>query len=417
MIRTLSQELTERGLVFQHSAEKVEDILEGKQHTFYLGADPTADSLTVGNLVAYVLARHLRNHGHKVILLIGGGTGLIGDPSGKNEERQLSSAEDVQARAAKLAKQVEHLLDDDELKVVDNYTWLSGVSFLEFLRDVGKHFTVNTMMKRESVARRIDSETGISFTEFTYSLLQAYDFYHLFKEENCTLQIGGSDQWGNMVAGIELIRKKLGKEAHVLTLPLIVDKKSGKKFGKSEGNAVWLDSEMTSPYAFYQFWLHTDDDATIDLLKKYTFLELEKIAELKEALEQAPEKREAQQALAWEVTRFVHGEEQAEAAKKVSDILFGGASLEGISASEQELLLREAPSYAVSAAVSILDLLTETGLAQSRREAKDFVKSGAVTINGEKIEDMGAEISSAEYSDQLVMLRRGKKNKCVLSFE
>ena len=254
----LSEILKSRGYVYQHSSETLEEITDGKKRTVYLGVDPTADSIHVGNLAAYMLLRHFADAGHKVILLIGGGTGMIGDPK-PDVERPLLSIEEITARSEKLKVQAEKVLGGIEVQLLNNYDWLGSLDLISFLRDTGKYFTVNSLIKKDAISARMDSEEGISFTEFSYPLLQGYDFWHLFKEYKCDVQIGGSDQWGNIVAGVELIRRKENKTAYALTIPIVTDKGSGKKFGKSEGNAVWLDAEKTSPYAFYQFWFNASD--------------------------------------------------------------------------------------------------------------------------------------------------------------
>src|SRR3989344_782107 len=300
----LSEILKSRGYVYQHSSEKLGEITDGPKRTVYLGVDPTADSIHVGNLAAYMLLRRFADAGHKVILLIGGGTGMIGDPK-PDVERPLLSLEEITERSAKLKAQAERLLGGVGVELVNNHDWLDKLKLIPFLRDTGKYFTVNSLIKKDAISARMDSEEGISFTEFSYPLLQAYDFWHLYKKHKCDVQIGGSDQWGNIVAGVELIRRKENKTAYALTIPIIVDKASGKKFGKSEGNAIWLDAEKTSPYAFYQFWLGASDESVAEYLKLFTLVEDMEIGAVMELQNRDAKERHAQKTLAREVTALV----------------------------------------------------------------------------------------------------------------
>ncbi len=412
---SLADELKERGFIYQYSTEKLEEILD-KKRVIYLGADPSADSIHVGHLVVYMLVYHLVKAGNKAILLTGGATALIGDPSGKDQERQFQDEETISNNALKLTRQIESLLKVDNIEMVNNDDWFSRMNVMEFLREVGKHFTVNNMIRKESVAKRIQSENGISFTEFSYTLLQGYDFYYLNEKKDCDLQVGGSDQWGNIVSGIELVRRKTGKEVYGITASLLLDKKTGKKFGKSEGGAVWLDPEKTSPYAFYQFWLNTDDVNAIDYLKLFTILSLEEIEKINNDFKNYPEQRSAQKNLAFEVTKFVHGEDVANSARKISEIMFEGEGVASLSDDEKELLLKEAPSFNVYEEMSIIDILVDSKLAQSKREAREFVENGAVTINNDKITDTMFRFNPELTDGSLAILKRGKKNKIVLSF-
>lgn len=394
----LSQELQDRGFINQFSGESLEEIVDGEKRTVYLGVDPTADSIHIGNLTVYMLMRHLADGGHKIILLVGGGTGLLGDPK-DTEERELPDESQITERAEKLKSQVSALLDT-EVTVVNNADWLKSLSLIDFMRNIGKHFTVNQMIKKEIIAKRLRDESPISYTEFAYAPLQGYDFLHLFKNHNCDVQVGGSDQWGNIMSGVELIRKKESATAYALTAPLITDKATGRKFGKSEGNAVWLSADMTSPYKFYQFWLNVDDSDVVDRLKIFTLLHFEEISKLEEAVKANPAAREAQKTLAYEVTKFIHGETAAENAKGVSEILFGGRDVESITTEEVDILKAEAPTLHVSENVDIVDALVEAKLAGSKTEARKLVENG------------GASIS--EFANDIAILRKGKKNLSVL---
>jgi len=412
---SLANELRERGFIYQFSTENLEDILD-KKRTIYLGVDPNADSIHVGHLVTYMLAYHLVQAGHKLILLIGGATALIGDPSGKDQERPYQEKDDVAKNALSLTKQIENLLKIDNIEMVNNYDWFSEMNVMEFLRETGKHFTVNNMIRKDSVAKRIQSENGISFTEFSYTLLQGYDYFYLNKEKGCDLQIGGSDQWGNIVSGIELIRRKTSREVYGITVPLILDKSTGKKFGKSEGNAVWLDAEKTSPYVFYQFWLNMNDVDVLSNLKLFTILNLDEIAKLENEIKTYPEQRLAQKTLAYEMTKFVHGEITAKEVKIISEILFSGEGIEGLDELGKEMILREAPSFNVYESMGLVDILVDSKLAKSKREAREFIENGAVSIDNDKITDTMFRLDPKLTKNTLAILKRGKKNKCILSF-
>ncbi len=405
----LSEELTARGFVNQFSAESLGTILDEEKRTVYLGIDPTADSAHLGNLVTWMLLSHLHKGGHKVIFLVGGGTGMIGDPK-PDAERVLVESEELKRRVSCLAEQAKNLLGSNEITFVDNLEWLGELGLIAFLRDIGKHFTVNELVKKDAIAKRMEGEVGISYTEFAYPLLQAYDYLELNRRYSCDLQIGGSDQWGNIIAGVDLIRRKEQKTAYALTVPLIVDKATGKKFGKSEGNAVWLDAEKTSPYAFYQFWLNSSDESVVDYLKLFTFLSLEEIASIEQDFANDKSSRLAQKRLAFAVTALVHGEEVAVAAERVSGILFGGATLSGLNDKEKEMLKQNAPTFGEYKGKNVIDVLVESGLASSKREAREFVEGGAVSLNGEKVIDVEKVFSQMDIS----ILKRGKKSLVVL---
>lgn len=402
----LSEELTARGFIYQHSADTT-TILDGEKRTVYLGIDPTADAIHVGNLVPFMMLNHIMKAGHRVILLLGGGTAMIGDPSGRDTERELASVEKIRAQAAAMEAGVRSLSTGD-ITFVNNYDWLSQLSALDFMREVGKHFTVNAMIKKESVAKRMESEQGISYTEFSYSLLQGYDYLHLHQHHGADVQIGGSDQWGNLIAGVELIRRVTGHEVYALTMPLIVDKASGKKFGKSMGNAVWLSRHKTTPYELYQFWLNTSDESVIEYLKLFTFLTLEEITALETEHNSNKAARVAQRRLADEVVRFVHGESARVGASLATDVLFGATEITSLTPEEQELIKAEAPIKTISDS-PLVDLLVETELASSKREARQFIAEGAIALNNTVLTDENL-IITGQLQD-IAILRRGKKNR------
>jgi tyrosyl-tRNA synthetase len=406
---TLSEILQARGFVNQFSSETLAEITDGEKRALYLGVDPTAESIHVGNLAGYMLLRHFAEAGHKVVLLIGGGTGMIGDPK-PDVERPLTPPEVVAARADKLTSQARQLLGGVELEVVNNADWLAPLSLIDFLRDIGKHFTVNALIKKDAISARLGSEEGISYTEFAYPLLQAYDFWHLFREKGVTVQVGGSDQWGNITAGVELIRRKEGKMVYALTLPIIVDKSTGKKFGKSEGNAVWLDPKMTTPFEFYQFWLNASDESVEDYLKIFTLLSLEDIASVVHEQRENPGARAAQKKLALEATAIVHGRGEAEAARDASDVLFGVAELTPETA---HALRTGAPMQKVAEGDALADVLVLSSLASSKREARQFLDDGAVLLAGAKT-DGGRLIGSGDFLEGVAILKRGKKHAVVL---
>ena len=414
------EELKERGLVFQTTDEEalVKALTEG-QVSYYTGYDPTADSLHLGHLVAILTSRRLQMAGHKPYALVGGATGLIGDPSFKDAERSLQTKETVDGWVVKIQNQLSRFLDfengDNKAVMVNNYDWFGNISFIDFLRDVGKYFTVNAMMSKESVKKRI--ETGISYTEFAYQIMQGYDFYELNDKYNVTLQIGGSDQWGNMTAGTELIRRKADKAGHVMTVPLITDA-TGKKFGKSEGNAVWLDADKTSPYEMYQFWLNVMDDDAVRFLKIFTFLSLDEIAEIEKEFNAARHERLAQKVLAREVVTLVHGEEAYKEAIKITEQLFAG-NIKSLSAEELKQGLNNVPNYAVSDDDNrnIVEMLVAAKISPSKRQAREDVQNGAIYINGERVQDLDYTLSDDDKIDnELTVIRRGKKKYFVLTY-
>lgn len=419
MTADLFQELKERGLVYQTTdKDSLVKHLNEESVKLYVGFDPTADSLHIGHLLPILMLRRFQQHGHVPIALVGGGTGMIGDPSFKDQERQLNTLETVQNWSQSIKNQLSRFIDFDNEEnpaiIANNYEWLGKLSMIDFLRDVGKNFTINYMMSKESVKRRI--ETGISYTEFAYQLLQAYDFLKLYDNYGCLLQLGGSDQWGNITSGIELMRRERDVQGYALTMPLIT-KADGTKFGKSEGNAVWLDAEKTTPYEFYQFWINTDDRDVIKFLKYFTFLSLEEIAEIEKEFTAAPETRVAQKALAKEVTTLVHGKEAYEQAVHISQALFSG-NIKELSVSEIKQGFKGVPSYTVpqEADLKLLELLVSSGLVQSKRQAREDIQNGAIYINGERVQDLEYQISDTDKIGNMIVLRRGKKKYFLLQF-
>ncbi|WP_347102967.1 tyrosine--tRNA ligase [Streptococcus anginosus] len=413
-------ELKERGLVFQTTDEEAlrKALAEGNV-SFYSGYDPTADSLHLGHLVPILVMKHLQLAGHKPYALVGGATGLIGDPSFKDTERSLQTKDTVEGWVRSIQAQVSRFLDfengDNKAEMVNNYDWFSDISFIDFLRDVGKYFTINYMMSKESVKKRI--ETGISYTEFAYQIMQGYDFFELNRQYGVTLQIGGSDQWGNMTAGTELLRRKADKTAHVITVPLITDA-TGKKFGKSEGNAVWLNADKTSPYEMYQFWMNVMDADAVRFLKIFTLLPLDEIEEIGKQFETAPHERLAQKILAREVVTFVHGEKAYKEALNITEQLFAG-NIKNLSVKELKQGLRGVPNYQVKADdnLNIVELLVTAGVVNSKRQAREDVQNGAIYVNGERIQDLDYRLTDADkLENELTVIRRGKKKYFVLTY-
>lgn len=417
------QDLEQRGLINQVTdKEGLQKHLAKHQVTLYCGFDPTADSLHIGHLVPITMLKRFQKAGHRPIALVGGGTGMIGDPSGRSTERSLNTAEVVQGYADKIKQQISRLLDFDkgENPVVarNNHDWLAQMTIIDFLRDTGKHFSINYMLAKESVSARI--EQGISFTEFSYMLLQSLDFLKLYEQENCTLQIGGSDQWGNITAGMELIRRSrenLDEDIDVfgLTVPLIT-KADGTKFGKTSGGAIWLDPEKTTPYEFYQFWINTDDRDVIKFIRFFTFLSEEEIEELAASLKNEPEKRLAQKRLAEEMTAFVHGREALEQAQKISQALFSG-DLKQLTVEEIKQGFKDVPTYHAEKETSLVDLLVAAKISSSKRQAREDITNGAIYINGERQQDVQYVLSEQDrIEDEVTIIRRGKKKYYVIHF-
>jgi tyrosyl-tRNA synthetase len=380
---TLSEELTWRGFVNQ-TTYKDNTELDKQPITFYWGVDPSASSMTIGNLAAAMMVRHFIEHGHKAILLVGGATGMIGDPDGKAQERELISPKELEANKKGIEAQYKQVFGGQDFKLVDNYDWFKDIGYLQFLRDVGKHVPMRQMLGRDFVQTRLSEDgAGISYAEFSYVLIQGYDFVHLNKEHGVTLQVCGSDQWGNSIAGVDLIRRLNGKEAHVWSAPLVINKTTGVKFGKSEDGAVWLDEKLTSPYKFYQFWLNVDDAGVEDYLKIYTLLSKDEIEKVMVQFDSDRAGRLAQKTLAYEVTKLVHGQDKADAVVNASGVLFGQESFLSIGQKEIQVLRGELPS--VKAADDLYQMVVEAGLASSKSEARQFHASGAIAVNGEKV--------------------------------
>ncbi|GGH77333.1 tyrosyl-tRNA synthetase [Pullulanibacillus pueri] len=414
------QDLEYRDLLFQVTdKEELRKALE-KPITLYCGFDPTADSLHVGNLLQIVVLKRFQDAGHKPIALVGGGTGLIGDPSGRSTERQLNEQNIVEAWGGKLKDQLSRFLNfsdgDNRALLANNYDWLSSISLISFLRDIGKHFPINYMLSKDSVTSRMDS--GISYTEFSYMMLQAYDYLNLFEKEGARLQIGGSDQWGNITAGLELIRRSGHEEqAFGLTMPLITNS-DGQKLGKSMGNGIWLDPVKTTPYEFYQFWINTDDRDVIRFIKYFTFLSKEEIDRLEKEVKTAPEKRVAQKRLAEELTTFVHGEDALQQAIKITEALFSG-DIKSLSASDIQQGFKDVPSYTVETKedIGLIDLLVQAGVSPSKRQAREDISNGAIYINGERQTEMGYIVTEQDrIEDQFILLRRGKKKYTLVQY-
>ena len=411
---SLLDELSWRGMVYQHT-DGLADALATTEVSGYVGFDPTAPSLHVGNLVPVMGLAHLQRAGHRPIALVGGGTGLIGDPSGKTSERPLASAEEIESNSRAIARQLERFLDFTGAKaarMLDNAAWLKPLKAVEFMRDVGKHFTVNYMLAKDSVQSRI--EGGISFTEFSYMLLQAYDFLELSRREGVTLQMGGSDQWGNITAGLELIRRVDGRTAHALTLPLVTTA-SGTKFGKTESGAVWLDPARTSPYKFYQYWINADDRDASKYLRLFTMLSKQEIEALDKLTVSAPEKRGAQQALAREVTARVHGADAARVAEEVSQVLFGKTDPTSLGEPVLLALSEEVPFAEVPAVPGLLDALVTLKLAASKGAARRLVEQGGVYLNGQRVMGSTEMTAATPLAGRYYLLRKGARDYGLLA--
>ena len=380
---TLSEELAWRGFVHQTTFPNITD-LDKEPRKFYWGCDPSADSLTIGNLAAGMMARVFMKHGFEATLLIGGATGMIGDPK-DDEERSLKSLDEIEGNKKGITEQYSRIFSGMPFQLVDNYDWFKDIGYLQFLREVGKQFSMSQLLDREFVKARVgEGKSGLSYAEFSYSLIQGYDFLHLFREHGVTLQLCGSDQWGNSLSGVELIRKNESGEAHVWSTPLIINRSTGKKFGKSEGGAVWLDENKTSVFKYYQFWLNADDEGVIDYLKVYTTLEKDEIDRLEEAAKQNPGAREAQKTLAYEATKLLHGEARAENARNVTAALFGDTPFAQLLSEELDMLALEIP---VSTSSHVINALVTSGVVASNGEARRLIDAGAISINGEKISE------------------------------
>lgn len=414
----LFEELRWRGMI--HSmAEGVEEVLAREKVTAYIGFDPTADSLHIGSLLPIMVLVHLQRHGHTPIALAGGGTGMIGDPSFKAKERQLLSEEQLARNLEGIKAQLAHFLAFEGVpnpaRLVNNADWLCKLNLIEFLRDTGKYFTVNYMTAKDSVKTRLDSEEGLSFTEFSYMLLQAYDFLRLYQDYGCTFQMGGSDQWGNITAGTELIRRAIDGKAYALTVPLITTS-TGVKFGKTEAGTVWLDARRTSPFRFYQYWLNTSDEDVVPYLKYFTLLDRDEIAALERAVAAEPHLRAAQRRLAEEVTRAVHGEAGLQNAQQATEVLFGERDLAGLSADDLLDIFAEVPSSAVPASdlqeegLSLVDLIADCKLERSKKQARTLIEGGGLYLNAARVDDVEQRITLDDAIEgRVIVLRKGKK--------
>lgn len=405
---TLSEELQWRGFVHQTTLPDLR-VLDNQKWTFYHGFDASADSQTVGNLAAMMLDRVFLRHGHKAIMLAGGATSLIGDPGGKDKERPLQDEKTIAHNIDRAEDQLKKILDGYKFKMVNNIDWLKDVKLLPFLRDVGKNFSMNSLVQRDFIAKRLEnSDAGISYTEFSYTLLQGYDFLHLYDHMGCTLQLGGSDQWGNCLSGVELIRRLRGGEAHVITLPLIVNKTTGKKFGKSEEGAIWLEESKTPVFAFYQFWLNVDDDGVETYLKIFTELDQPTINLVMAEFNANRALRMAQRVLAYEVTKLVHGQKRADEAVTITKVLFGEANFLELAKDEMNVLKKELP--VVKAQGDMAQILVAATLASSKAEARNFLKSGAVSVNGQKAGPDNLDLFVKGNN----LLRRGKNHFAII---
>ncbi len=401
---TLYEELMWRGLIKDVAGEDLQKKLDEEKITFYWGTDPTADSLHLGHYSSLVTAKRLAKAGHHPILLVGGATGLIGDPR-PTAERELISKETVEKNLEGIRNQVSKIFDG-KAEVVNNYEWTKDISFLDFLRDVGKYINVNYMLNKDIINRRLD--TGITYAEFSYTLIQGNDFLHLFQEKNCIMQVEGSDQWGNITTGIDLIKKKLNKTAYGFTMPLILDK-YGNKFGKSEGNALWLDKNKTSSYELYQYLINTDDEMVIHYLKVFTFLSKEEIEKIEKEQLQHPESRVAQKALAREIITDLHGKEEFEKAEEMSQLLFSG-NIQKLSVNDLRIGLKDVPHFDIKVELNLVEFLVNHKIASSKREAREWITAGSITVNGERITDLEFIVSKEDALEQtLTIVRRGKK--------
>lgn len=417
----LLQDLQWRGVIYQQTDEEgIKETLENEKISLYCGVDPTADSMHIGHLLPYLTLRRFQKAGHRPIVLVGGATGLIGDPSGKSEERKLQTLEAVQHNADCIKKQLQQIFDfegENGAIMVNNYDWAGSMDIVTFLRDYGKHVGVNYMLAKDTIANRL--ETGISFTEFTYTILQAMDFLHLYENHNCKMQVGGSDQWGNITTGLELIRKMApeGSKAFGLTIPLVT-KADGTKFGKTESGAIWLDPEKTSPYEFYQFWINTADADVVKYLKFFTFLSKEEIEALEVSVQEEPHLRKAQKTLAEEMTRLIHGEDALQQAIKISEALFSG-DVRTLTAAEIKQGFKDVPSYehTSSEEIGLIDLLVESKISPSKRQAREDVSNGAIYVNGERITELEYMVTNADRMEgQFTIIRRGKKKYYLIKY-
>jgi tyrosyl-tRNA synthetase len=395
----LSEELQWRGFVNQTTFKDLTELDKGSL-SFYFGVDPSADSMQIGNLAAAMMVRHFIDHGHKAFLLVGGATGMIGDPDGKKDERNLKTLDEIAKNKAGIAAQYRQVFAGKPFTIVDNYDWFNTINYLDFLRNVGKYVPMSQMLGRDFVKARLGEEgSGISYAEFSYSLIQGYDFLHLYRAHGVTLQVCGADQWGNSITGVDLIRRIEGQEAHVYSTPLVINKATGVKFGKSEGGAVWLDPQKTSVYKFYQFWLNTDDEGVIDYAKIYTLLSKEELETLEREHQENPRARKAQRTLAREVTTLVHGKERCESVERVTNVLFGGSDVASLTDMDLDALAEEIPT--ADAGKTIVETLVDAGVATSNGEARRLINGGAISLNGMKV-------AEDALIHELALIKKGK---------
>ena len=417
----LLQDLQWRGIIYQQTDEEgLKEQLQKEATSLYCGVDPTADSMHIGHLLPFLTLRRFQQAGHKPIILVGGATGMIGDPSGKTQERQLQTVEAIQHNVKCLQKQLGRIFDfegENGAVMTNNFDWIGSLDMITFLRDYGKHIGINYMLAKDTIASRLD--TGISFTEFTYTILQAIDFKHLYENYNCKIQLGGSDQWGNIITGLDLIRKTQGEgaKAYGLTIPLVT-KSDGTKFGKTEGGAVWLDAEKTTPYEFYQFWINTADQDVVNYLKIFTFLSKEEIEALEASVETEPHLRKAQKALAEEMTRLVHGQDALDKAINITQALFSG-NVKELSANDIKQGFKDVPSYVPAAddELTLVELLVNAKISPSKRQAREDITNGAISINGDKVTDLSYVLSAEDrIEEQFTVIRRGKKKYTLIKY-
>ena len=406
----LYDELKWRGLIKDVTSPELEEKLNNGGMTFYIGTDPTADSMHIGHLSSFLISKRLKDAGHNPILLVGGATGQIGDPRPTTERKMIDKAE-VQHNFNCLKEQAERIFG---FEVVNNYDWIKDINTIDFLRDYGKYFNINYMLDKDIIRRRLD--TGITFTEFSYMILQSLDFLHLHETRGVNLQVAGSDQWGNITAGVDLIRKKTGDEVYAFTMPLVTTK-DGKKFGKSEGNALWLDKNKTSSYELYQYLVNVEDEMVIDYLKIFTFLSKEEIENIEKQHKEKPEERLAHKTLAKEIITFIHGEEEYNKAIKISKALFSG-NIKELNAKEIEDGFKDVPSFNITEQTTLIDILVNNNICQSRREAREFLTAGSITLNGEKVQDENMIINKdLAIENKFIVIRRGKKKYYLGKFE
>ena len=414
---TLSEELEWRGFVNQTTIKDIA-LLDGEPISFYWGVDPSANSMQIGNLAAAMMARAFIKHGHHAVLLVGGATGMIGDPDGKAQERDLLTLEQIQENKKAITEQYNQVFNGMTFETVDNYDWFKNLNYLEFLRAVGKHVPMRVMLNREFVQSRLGEDgAGISYAEFSYSLIQGYDFLHLYKDYGVTLQICGADQWGNSIAGVDLIRRIAGGEAHVWSTPLVMNRATGKKFGKTEDGAIWLDEKKTSVFKLYQFWINADDEGVGEYLKIYTDMDKPTIDEILESHNEMRSSRLAQKHLAFEVTKIVHGQLRAESVRRISEVLYGDEPYDTLSSSDFKELKSELPTFIVKVGDNMLDVLVKSSLADSKGSARRFMDASAVYINGSQLSLEKTTLDLGDVIDGFVIIRRGKNVTALLEIE